>query len=226
MKYGGLTENEALRLITLNPAIQLGIAHRTGSLESGKDGDVAIWEGHPLSVYSRPVMTLVEGVVYFQRRDAFGLDRQAVTRQEVHVCSADHLHLPLPPPARAYAIVGGTVHPMVGPDIPDGTVVIEDGRITAVGKRPALPKGVVMVPAKGLHVYPGLIDAGSTLGLKEIEAISKTVDASEDGEFQPDLLALTAVNPASEHFPVGRGNGVAATLTRPEAGGFFGGGGL
>lgn len=66
-KYGGLTEEEALALITINPAKQLGIESRVGSLEVGKDGDVAIFKGHPLSSYTIPVVTIVDGVVRFDR---------------------------------------------------------------------------------------------------------------------------------------------------------------
>ena len=68
-KYGGLTDDEALKLITLNPAIQLGIDTRVGSLEPGKDGDIAIFEGHPLSVYAIPQYTLVDGKVVFDRKN-------------------------------------------------------------------------------------------------------------------------------------------------------------
>jgi imidazolonepropionase-like amidohydrolase len=64
-KYGGLSDDEALALITINPARQLGIDDVTGSIEVGKAGDIAIFEGHPLSIYARPRMTLVDGVVYF-----------------------------------------------------------------------------------------------------------------------------------------------------------------
>jgi imidazolonepropionase-like amidohydrolase len=64
-RYGGLSDNEALRLITLNPAIQLGIDDRVGSLEKGKDGDIAIFRAHPLSIYAVPQMTIVDGVVEF-----------------------------------------------------------------------------------------------------------------------------------------------------------------
>ena len=67
MKYGGVPEEEALKMITLNPAKQLGIAGRTGSIEVGKDGDVLIWNGHPFSVYSRVELTLIEGETYFDR---------------------------------------------------------------------------------------------------------------------------------------------------------------
>jgi len=64
-RYGQLTDNEALRLITINPAIQLGIDDRVGSIEKGKDGDIAIFSAHPLSVYAVPQMTIVDGIVRF-----------------------------------------------------------------------------------------------------------------------------------------------------------------
>jgi len=64
-RYGSLTDDEALALITINPAKQLGVEERIGSLEVGKDGDVAIFKGHPLSVYAIPQMTIVDGLVRF-----------------------------------------------------------------------------------------------------------------------------------------------------------------
>ena len=64
-RYGDLSDNEALRLITINPAKQLGIDDKVGSLEVGKDGDVAIFSRHPLSIYAIPQMTIVDGVVRF-----------------------------------------------------------------------------------------------------------------------------------------------------------------
>lgn len=64
-KYGNLSDDEALSLITINPARQLGIDNRVGSLEVGKEGDVAIFRNHPLSIYTVPVMTIVDGVVRF-----------------------------------------------------------------------------------------------------------------------------------------------------------------
>jgi imidazolonepropionase-like amidohydrolase len=67
MKYGGLSEDEALRLVTINPAIQLGVDKIGGSLEVGKQGDIAIFSEHPMSAYTRCDMTIIEGEVYFDR---------------------------------------------------------------------------------------------------------------------------------------------------------------
>jgi urease alpha subunit len=66
-KYGQLSDEEALALITINPAKQLGIDSRTGSLETGKDADITIFKNHPLSIYGVPQFTIVDGIVRFDR---------------------------------------------------------------------------------------------------------------------------------------------------------------
>jgi imidazolonepropionase-like amidohydrolase len=85
MKYGGLTEEEALKLCTLNGAKQLRLDHRLGSLDVGKDADLAIWTGHPFSTYSRVETTFIEGEVYFDRT------RDLAMRQERAKEKADRL---------------------------------------------------------------------------------------------------------------------------------------
>lgn len=88
MRYGDLTEEQALKLITLNPAIQLGVQDRVGSIEVGKDADVAIWNGHPFSVYSRVDTTFVDGEILFDReqdlarRDELAKERAALEQAE------------------------------------------------------------------------------------------------------------------------------------------------
>jgi imidazolonepropionase-like amidohydrolase len=89
MRYGGLTEEEALRTITYNGAMQLGVADRIGSIEVGKDADLAIWSGHPLSVYSSPETTFIEGVVYFDKQqDQANRTRLAQERAELERAEA------------------------------------------------------------------------------------------------------------------------------------------
>jgi imidazolonepropionase-like amidohydrolase len=67
-KYGQLSDDEALSLITINPAKQLGIENRVGSIEVGKDADIAIFKNHPLSIYTIPMVTVVDGVIRFDRK--------------------------------------------------------------------------------------------------------------------------------------------------------------
>jgi imidazolonepropionase-like amidohydrolase len=91
MKYGGLSANDALKLVTLNPAIQLGIDNRVGSIEVGKDADLAIFNRDPLSVYAVVQKTLIDGQVYFDRdkdiaaRPALGKEKQDLLAKEKKV---------------------------------------------------------------------------------------------------------------------------------------------
>jgi imidazolonepropionase-like amidohydrolase len=92
-KYGDLTEDEALALITINPAKQLGIDDRVGSLEEGKDGDIAIFSAHPLSIYAIPEMTIIDGIVRFDRNeDPDDMRIYADPTQEIDVMLTDHEH--------------------------------------------------------------------------------------------------------------------------------------
>ncbi|ORL45308.1 metal-dependent hydrolase superfamily protein [Zunongwangia atlantica 22II14-10F7] len=77
MKYGGLTEEEAWKLVTLNPAKLLHIDDKVGSIKEGKDADLVLWSNHPLSVYSKAEKTMIEGVVYFD------LERDKALREEI-----------------------------------------------------------------------------------------------------------------------------------------------
>jgi imidazolonepropionase-like amidohydrolase len=90
MKYGGVPEEDALKMITLNPAIQLGIGKRTGSIEVGKDADIVIWSGHPFSALSLVEQTMIEGELFFERtrdqlrRQEFQREREQLERLEAN----------------------------------------------------------------------------------------------------------------------------------------------
>ena len=117
-----------------------------------------------------------------------------------------------------YAITGATVVPVTGPTIPNGTVLVSGGKITAVGANVAVPAGATVIDGKGLFVYPGLFDSGTSLGLTEIGSVPGGEDRQELGEFNPHNLALTAVNPHSELIPVTRVSGVTTVITGAEGG--------
>ncbi len=117
------------------------------------------------------------------------------------------------------------VYPVVGAPMKGVSVLIQDGKIADIGAKIVAGKGVRVVEAKGLRVYPGMLDSGTELGLSEISAVRVTVDTGELGEFMPQLKAIVAVNPDSEHFGVVRVNGITSVMTFPSSGGGGGGGG-
>jgi imidazolonepropionase-like amidohydrolase len=94
MKYGGVPEQDSLQMITLNPAKQLGIDKRTGSIEQGKDADIVIWDTHPFSVYSHADLTMIEGEVYFDRskdiagRADLAKEREALEKLDINKAPA------------------------------------------------------------------------------------------------------------------------------------------
>jgi imidazolonepropionase-like amidohydrolase len=126
-----------------------------------------------------------------------------------------------PSPARSsrgWVIRNATIVPVSGPRIERGSVVIRDGRIEAVGADAAAQPGDSVLDGTGLFVYPGLIDAGTRLGLTEIGSVAGGEDQQELGDFNPQDAALTAVNPNSELIPVTRTNGVTSAITSPRGG--------
>ena len=116
------------------------------------------------------------------------------------------------------------VYPVTAKEMKGVSVLIQDGKIAEIGPRIVAPKGVKVLEGKGLRVYPGLIDSATNLGLAEISAVRESVDTGELGEFMPQLHALVAVNPESEHFGAVRVNGITSAITLPGGGGGRGGG--
>lgn len=123
-----------------------------------------------------------------------------------------------PPASRGWAIRNVTIVPVTGPRVEHGTVVIRDGKIEAAGTDAAAQAGDSVLDGSGLFVYPGLIDAGTRLGLTEIGSVPGGEDQQELGDLNPQDAALTAVNPNSELIPVTRSNGVTTAITSPRGG--------
>lgn len=124
------------------------------------------------------------------------------------------------PQPTVYAITHAKVFTLAGPPIEDGTVVLRDGKIAAAGANVEIPADAQVIDGRGLQVYPGLFDAVTQMGLSEIGAVRATVDSSETGNFNPDVVAATAVLPSSEHIAVTRASGTTEVLAVPGSGGF------
>jgi imidazolonepropionase-like amidohydrolase len=124
----------------------------------------------------------------------------------------------------SFLIRGATVHPVASAEIQNGSVLVQNGKIVGVGRNLTAPKGTRIVEGKGLHVYPGMIDSATEMGLSEISSIRESVDVGEIGKFDPQLRAEIAINPSSEHIPVTRANGITSVIAMPMSAGGGGGG--
>jgi imidazolonepropionase-like amidohydrolase len=119
---------------------------------------------------------------------------------------------------RTIAITNARIIPVVGAEIPKGTIVIKDGLIAAIGADAAVPAGAEVVDAAGLRAYPGMIDGYTQLGLVEISGVAATVDSRETGRINPQDRALEAIRYDSMHIPITRSNGITAAIVAPSGG--------
>jgi imidazolonepropionase-like amidohydrolase len=126
--------------------------------------------------------------------------------------------IPAKPQDHPIALIGGTIVPVSGPIIENGTILFDKGKIVALGASVIVPADAEKIDVKGKFIYPGLIDANSVLGLTEIGAVRATNDISESGSLNPNVRAEVGVNPESELIPVTRANGVTVALTKPSGG--------
>jgi len=116
------------------------------------------------------------------------------------------------------AIRGARIVTVSGPVIEKGTVVVEKGRIVAVGTDVPVPAGATVVDGSGKTLYPGLVDALTTIGLAEVASVPASLDTTEVGDMNPHARAWVALHPDSELVPVARANGVTTVLSAPAGG--------
>jgi imidazolonepropionase-like amidohydrolase len=132
------------------------------------------------------------------------------------ICRASQ-QVPAPAQTRPVLLRGATIHPVTSPAAP-GSILFENGRITAIGADIAAPADAEVIDVTGKHVYPSLISANTVLGLAEIGAVRATIDIAEPGAINPNVLSATSVNPDSELLPVTRSNGILIAHSVPEGG--------
>nr|MBA3693330.1 hypothetical protein [Acidobacteriota bacterium] len=121
--------------------------------------------------------------------------------------------------AGTFAIVNARIVTVSGGVIENGTLVIRNGKIEAVGATVSVPSGAEQIDAKGLSVYPGMIDAGTNLGLAEVgQGAPATIDVAETGDMNANAKAILGINPHSSHVNVTRVNGITTVLSMPQGG--------
>lgn len=237
VKYGGVSKLEALQMLTLNPAKMLYLDDRIGSLEEGKEADIVLLTESPFSSYARVEKTIVDGIVYYDASD-----EQGTRDQPFNVFPDVVVVTPTTPISRrrystgtnggatgqgqgqgqgqVVALVGGMVHPVSSEPIDNGVVLVEDGRISAVGSatQVSVPAEATRVDVSGKHVYPGMIDPLTTIGLLEFGAVGQASDLGELGRYNPHIRAIVGVMPHYPSLNVARANGITTVLTAQTSG--------
>jgi imidazolonepropionase-like amidohydrolase len=231
---GGMSEDSALKALTLRGAEMLHLDDRVGSLTKGKDADFVVLSGSPFSVYSVVLQTFIDGKCLFDRSKkadwvyqagGFALaDRDRLPTTPELVKPTAPVKTPeaggkSPPfmgkPAR-YAVRAGRIHTVGQGDILDGVIVVESGKIQAVGPRDKIDVPADMPVLFASEVTPGLVDADSVVGLSG--AFNLPADQDQDEQSDPnqaDLRVLDGFNPNEPLLEVLRQNGVTTIHASP-----------
>ena len=237
IRYGDVSEEQAFAMVTINPAKQLKIDNRVGSIEVGKDADLVVWNHHPLSTAAIVERTYVDGIAYYDREK--DLQRIAdIQKEKGGRSTTDAIPVgtnggqapaarPAPPAEKfdvkgnangpAWAITNARIVTVSGPVIPKGTIVIKGNRIEALGASVAIPAGVKPVDAAGATVIPGMIDASTDIGLNE-PGVRNYDDVTEILPFDQMLRTRVAYRADSLAIPVARTEGITAVGVRPGGG--------
>jgi imidazolonepropionase-like amidohydrolase len=217
-----VSEEEALRWVTLHPAWVMGVEERTGSLEPEKMADVVLWKNHPLSVYARAQRVWADGVVTydaargaedasdFELGERAGASAKLVAPPAVlpalkdaglesrceptkDAACARPLELKADAACTAFQDVAVLSN---GVWTAHASVLVENGKVTRVGTGGAVPAGCRAVEGKGRVLAPGFVDALTSLGVVEIGGEESTVDDTLRGEAvkEPIRAALRAVD--------------------------------
>jgi imidazolonepropionase-like amidohydrolase len=124
----------------------------------------------------------------------------------------------LAPDTGSVLIRNVAIHPVTSGEITNGSVLVLDGKIAEIGTKIGARAGARVVDGHVLHLYPGLINAATNVGLSEISAVRDTVDLDEIGTYNPELRAEVAFNPSSEHVEVTRASGITSVVSLPGSG--------
>ncbi|HET9752074.1 MAG TPA: amidohydrolase family protein, partial [Myxococcales bacterium] len=227
-----VTEEDAIRWLTLNPAWAMGVDDRTGSLEPGKMADLVLWNRDPLSVYARAVRVWADGVVTYDIRTGaavpsdfeLGEPLRTAALQTPHSARAPEFD-PASPALVPVENAGCTViRNAIGIDRRGLSLTLRDGRMSL---SPA--SGCREIDAAGRVLAPGFILPYGQLGLVEVSLEESANDtgssrrppgapAERQDPLHAALRAADSVNPLSELLPVARGGGVTSAVTSPGGG--------
>ena len=207
----GMKEDDALKAITLAPAEAVDLDHRLGSIESGKDADLVLLDGEPFELLTEVKKVIIDGTVAYERK-------RVETPELTPLASNPETALLVLPSGldqtERLAIAGATLFAMTGPPIDDGTILIDKGKITEIGRNIAVPAGYRVIDAEGFVVMPGLVSPRSYVGIGRNWRRQSHIDETSK-PVVPALQVKHAVEPHAPHFTHARELGVTTALVTP-----------
>ena len=229
---GGMSENSALKALTINAAKVLHLDHRLGSIEKGKDADFVILSGVPFSAYTRVQQTWIDGKKVFDttndvdrsyRDGGWALPRDVNVPSTKSVKPLSVVKEPDPSPIDLapltpgyFYIKAGRIHTASGDPIMNGAIIVKDGKIVEVGPADKVKQPVTSTELTANEVTPGLIDPFCTVGLSGAWNIPADQDQDEPSDANQSMLrVMDGFNPHEPLLEFQRQNGVTVTHTTP-----------
>jgi len=206
----GMKKDDALKAITIRGAQAMLLDKKIGSIKKGKDADLVFLDGEPFEILTSVEKVMIDGRIEYQKE---------TKDNEPFYSSIPQAKKDLSLPSRIdlsgrYAIRAGTIFAMAGPRIKDGIILVNDGRIEAVGKDLPISSDLPVIDAREFVVMPGLISARSQIGISyTLSGESSTDEISNP--VVPEMEVKHAIDPQEPLFSASRRLGVTALMITP-----------
>ncbi|MBN1222175.1 MAG: amidohydrolase family protein, partial [Candidatus Aminicenantes bacterium] len=206
----GMTEEDALKAVTIHAAEAVDLGDRIGSIEPGKDADLVLLDGEPFEFLTAVDKVIIDGKVEYAKKPAAGPDLEPFPPH----ASRTLIVSPEVKTAGRYALKAGTIYTMNGAPIKNGLLLIADGKIEKVEKNVPVPQGYPVIDAGEFVVMPGLVLARSYIGLTSNWRMHTSTDEISE-PVVPEIEVKHAVEPQDPHFYLTHQLGITSALITP-----------
>lgn len=217
----GMKKEDALKAITIRAAEGAGLEDRIGSIEKGKDADLALLNGEPFEWLTSVTGVMIDGKLeYTQSAEPKTPSSSAASQSNIKISVPDSINT-----TSQFAIQGGTILTMAGAPIKDGAILIKNGKIVRIGKDMSIPEGWPVVDARNKVIMPGLISARSQIGIASNWDFNFSSDEMSS-PVTPELEVKHALEPQDPLFSAARKLGVTSLMITPGNRNVIGGQGM
>ena len=206
----GMSEEDALKSVTIHEAEAAGLDDRVGSLEEGKDADLVLLDGEPFELLTNVEKVVIEGKVEYEARARMGAEPlPAVAPAAGRLMVSPELKT-----SARFALKGGTVYTMAGAPLKNAVILVNDGKIENIGTDVAVPAGLPVLDAGDFVIMPGLVAPRSYVGISGNWRNQSSVDEASS-PITPEMEVRHALEPQAPLFNYARQIGITTALVTP-----------